>query len=200
MRGVVRGVAIVYLLLAAGNDYPLLSNEDEKALSSVLEWWTRKLPSDGTYFVVSPITFDFSQRLREDTPANTKLKDYILQEIQIEGLNFSPLVDQFIERNKKRVHIKIAPALEGKVLLDKTDAFPKYFQDGGGGWEKWYKDNPKARGHCAVSVPVMDKGRELIMVYVELSANDLVGKGTIFLFKREGAKLRALGHAHLWMT
>ena len=116
-----------------------------------------------------------------------------MEGIHLDGYDLGALVDRLIQRNQKPARIKLASGLAGRFVLDEKNTFTKYFQEKGGGWEKWYEDNPKARGHCALSLPSVDKDRGLVLIYAHFAAGERVGKGAVFLFKQVNGKLDRLG-------
>lgn len=192
--------AVVYLSPYFAAKYPESSPDDERVLSLVLEWSLGQIPKNETHIVISPIT-----RLRKRGDAQgyeefSRLRNDVVKYIHVECYDVGILFTQLIERNTKPVRVKFARALEKRFVIDKDDTFPKYFQDGGGGWDRWHKDNPKALAYSAVSLPVVDKDRGFVMIYIESKTDERIGRGTIYLLKQEGGKLVRLGYRLVWMT
>ena len=193
-------LAWAFLMLGSSAGYENASPEDDQTLSAVLDWWIKKPWPNGTHIVVSPVTRVRFSPGPADRERDPHLKEVVLKEIHLDGYDLGALVDRLIQRNQKPARIKLASGLAGRFVLDEKNAFTKYFQEKGGGWGKWYDDNPKARGHCVLSLPAVDKERGLVLIYSHFAAGERVGKGTVFLFKQVNGKLDRLGSVVVWTT
>jgi hypothetical protein len=198
--GVAASVVVVALCFYSAADEPSPLSVDDERLSSFLDWCVPKPWADGSHMVICPVTNGLFAK-RAKTPSELdRYKKWILKEMFVEGYDLGPLLDTLVERNKRTVRIKLAPAIAGRFVLDEGEKFPSYFREDGGGWEKWYKDNAKARGYCTVSLPAVDDERGFVMVYVSWMNDEQLGQGTLYLFHREGEKLKRVAYCAIWMT
>jgi hypothetical protein len=169
--------------------------DDELLLSLVL----RQSYEDGGYTVVAPQAK--ISRLHTDDPEEVEhAKRHIQDKIKIEGYDIGKLVDLLFERNKISVRLSLKSSPEDGYVIDYDGKYAKYFQEGGGGWEKWYKENPKAHGWTSVSLPAYDANSNVFLVYVGTQLHWLSGAGWIIAFKYEDGKLKELGHVMLWIS
>jgi hypothetical protein len=201
MKGLlVAFAAAVFLVPCVAAQYASASPEDEKVLRSVTDWALKPHAKGGSYFVISPITRVQKWLIAGSPEKLAQLKDDLLKNIRVEGYDLGPLVDRLIERNRRPARVKLAPGVKVGYVLDDADAFPKYFEKKGGGWEKWYNDNPNAREYCVLSLPAVDEDRGLVLIYFESKGGDRMGRGTVFLFEKKGGELHRIGYRVVWVT
>ena len=154
---------------------------------------------DGGYTVVDPQTslgnYNFS-----DTEQIARAKQSIRREIAIAEHDVSALVDQLFQKNAKATTLTLPSAPGNGYLIDKDGQFQKYFLEGGGGWEAWYKDHPKAHGMTTVSRPAIDEVNDLVLVYTGVQLDWEVGSGWIILYEYKEGKLKELKRAMLWIS
>ncbi len=141
MKSLIMSLGLLALLVAL-RPVDVKAEEQENAiLAQVLQ----RQNEDGGFTVVSPTTA-FGRR--EPNAAN--IKKNVKDKIRIEGYDIGPLVDKLIEKNKERTPLSLKSSPEKGYIVDYDGKFKKYFDEGGGGWEKWYKDNPAAHGDTQV--------------------------------------------------
>ena len=119
--------------------------EDSFILSLVLS----RSYEEGGYTVVDPQT-SLGHPAFNDPKSVEQTKKYILEKIKIEECEISKLVDLLFERNKIPVRLSLKSSPKDGYLIDYDGKYEKYFEKDGGGWEKWYKENPKADGWTRV--------------------------------------------------
>jgi hypothetical protein len=155
--------------------------------------------TDGGYTVVSPK----ARLLHMDTADSQEVaerKKYIRKHLQTEGVDTVKLVDQLFERNKKAVRLSIKSSPKEGYIVDYDGKYEKYFKKDGGGWEKWYKENPKAHGSTTVSLPICDEKSGYVLVYIGTQMHWLAGAGWIILYKYEKGELKELKQLMLWIS
>lgn len=169
--------------------------DDNSILALVL---TRSYDDEG-FTVVAPETA-FSHNNLNDPKEAGLTKDYLLKNIKIEGCDISLLIDRLIERNKKPVRLTLKSSPEKGYVVDYEGKYKKYFEKDGGGWEKWYKENPKAHGSTHVSLPVYDSKSNIVLVYVGTQVHWLAGCGFVIAYRYEDGKLVELCRVKMWVS
>jgi hypothetical protein len=191
-------IAFVALILTA----PVLwaadnrtTDEENKILCLVL-----KRPfADGGYTVVDPET-RLSHLEGDDAKEIRQSKRYIAAHLQTNGIVVTKLVDQLFERNKKPGRLTIKSSLTDGYVIDFDGKYAKYFEKGGGGWEQWYKENPKAHGNTTVSLPVYDPRTGLVLVYTGTQSHWLAGSGWVILYRYENGGLKEINRVMMWIS
>jgi hypothetical protein len=154
---------------------------------------------DGRYTIVSPVT-DVGYINIRDRKEIKRLRKRLSAQIRIPDYDLTPLVNMFISVNRDSVVLKFESDLEAGYLIDKDGKFEKYFKDGGGGWEKLYKENPKASGMTSVSIPAYDKENGIILVYKGTQHHWLAGAGHIVIYRFKEGNLREIGSVMVWIS
>ena len=85
-------------------------------------------------------------------------------------------------------------------MIDFDGKYKKYFKNDGGGWEKWYKENPKAHGSTTVSLPVYDRKTGCVLEYKGTQSHWLAGSGWVILYKYEKGELKEINRVMLWIS
>ncbi len=173
-------------------DQPMTA-EENKILCLVLE----KMFGEHGYTVVNPQTRFPNITVPEDLASTRK---YILEQLSIQDGNLASLLDQLIQRNMQSQTLTITSCLEKGYVVDYDGKYAKYFDDNGGGWEQWYKENPNAHGSTTVSIPVYDAKTNLMLIYVGTQADYLAGAGYLIVYEYQDGKLTELGRVMLWIS
>jgi hypothetical protein len=172
-----------------------LTQEETTILTLIL----KEAYSDGGYTVVNAQT-GFSHSQSDNAAEIEKSKNDISQRLQTNGIVVSTLVDQLFRRNQTPVQLLIKSSPKDGYLIDFEGKYDKYFKKNGGGWEKWYKENPNAHGNTTVSLPVYDKKTGLVVVYKGTQSHGLDGAGWIILYRYEQGILKELNRVMLWIS
>lgn len=154
---------------------------------------------DGGFTVVAPMT-TISTLVRKESSNKTDKWKYIVKNLKIKGYNIVPLLEKLIRRNKKSVKISLKSSPEDGYIIDSNGRFRKYFKKDGGGWEKWYLENPKAHGYTRISLPVHDVKSGIILVYKGTQSHWLNGAGYLIAYTYEGENIKELGRVILWIS
>ena len=154
--------------------------------------------SDGGYTVVSPET-GLGVTLR-DPQDIAKAKSYIVKGLVVPGVDMAKLVDAFAARNAKSVRLTLKSAPQDGYLVDYEGAYRKYFEEGGGFWDQWYKDHPTAHGSMTVSLPMWDKASGIVLLYVGQQVGPLAGSGFVIAFRYDGTTLKEVKRVMLWIS
>lgn len=201
IRGLaVGGAAIIYFLILINfyssvllpipeMDKNLAETKDNEILSMIFE-----VPeNNGYYQVIDPQT-----RLGHEFSSTNKkwVKDYFLEE----GYDAGILVDMLFEKNQQSVQLTLKSAPDKGYYVDYEGYFLKYFEDGGGGWSRWYRFHPRAGGLIDISLPVYDSGSGYILIYIEQQYQYLVGSGDIYLFQYTNGETIMLTSMNIWKS
>jgi hypothetical protein len=124
----------------------------------------------------------------------------IAKQLETNGVSVSGLVKQLFERNLHSVRLSIKSSPKDGYIFDNDGKYEKYFAKGGGGWEKWYQDNPKLHGLTTVSLPVYDKTSGLVLVYLGTQYQSEGGEGWIILYSYKQGELKELNRISLWVS
>lgn len=171
------------------------SEDENKILSLVL----KRSFEDGGYAVVNPETTLLN--VKSDDPKEIKQsKRYIAEHLQTNGIVVTKLVDRLFERNKKPVRLTLKSSPKEGYVIDFDGKYAKYFDKDGGGWEKWYKENPNAHGNTKVSLPVCDQKTGLVLVYSGTQSHWLAGSGWVILYRYGKGELKEIGRVIMWIS
>ena len=69
-----------------------------------------------------------------------------------------------------------------------------------GGWEKLYRENPKARGMVEISLPAYNEKSDLVLVYVGIQFHELFGHGWLILYRFNDGELGELIRQGVWVS
>jgi hypothetical protein len=188
-------IALVLIIAGACATQDKMTDQEATILTLVL----KQSFTDGGYTVVSPK----ARLLHVDTADSQEVaerKKYIQVHLQTEGVDIAKLVDQLFERNKKAVRLSIKSSPKDGYIVDYDGKYEMYFKKDGGGWEKWYKENPIAHGSTTVSVPIYDEKSGYVLVYIGTQMHWLAGAGWIILYKYEKGELKEVKHLMLWIS
>lgn len=169
------------------------TEEDNRILSLVL----KAFKPDGGYTLVDPRTVSPAD---SKDPKGMMGKMYISEQLQTNGVFVAGLVERLFERNAKPVRLTLKSSPQDGYVIDSNAWYEKYFKKHGGGWEKLYKENPKAHSITTVSLPVYDQKTGLVLVYIATSSNWLAGTGWVVLYKYENGKLKELNRVMMWVA
>ena len=171
------------------------TNDENKILSLVL----KRLFTDGGYTVVNPETR--LPPLDSDDPKEIRHSErYVTEHLQTHGIAVKNLVDRLFDHNKKPVRLTIKSSPKDGYVIDFDGKYAKYFDKDGGGWERWYEENPKAHGSTNVSLPVYDKITGLVLVYIGTQSDWLAGSGWIILYRYEKGELQEIQKVIMWIS
>lgn len=129
-----------------------------------------------------------------------KSKEYIKKKLKIEGYDITTALNDLFNKNKKPIRLNLKSEPSKGYIIDYENKYRKYFNNNGGGWDKWYKENPKAHGSTTVSRPAYDKNNGIVLIYKGTQSHWLAGAGYIVAYKYDGKKLKELGRVMLWIS
>ena len=170
-------------------------NKDNEILALAL----MRSYQDGGYTIVAPET-RLSHLDLKDTKEIQQTRNYILDNIEVEGYDLNKLLDHFFERNALSVRLSIKSSPENGYLVDYDRMYEKYFEKNGGGWEQWYKEHPKAHGWTTVSLPAYDPESKIVLLYMGTQSHWLMGSGFLIVFKYDQGTLKELKRLMLWIS
>ena len=192
-------IAVLLALLVMGSCFSMAEdvkiNKDNEILSLAL----MRSYKDGGYTIVAPET-RLSHLDLKDPKEIQQTKNYILDNIEVEGYDLNKLLDRFLERNALSVLLSIKSSPENGYLVDYDRMYEKYFEKNGGGWEQWYKEHPQAHGWTTVSLPAYDPESKIVLLYIGTQSHWLMGSGYIFVFKYDQGTLKELRRLMLWIS
>jgi hypothetical protein len=195
MRTLAVSLALLAFFVACQSEDVKANDQDNAILAQVLQ---RKY-EDGGFTVVAPMT-TISTLAREEPEDMAKTKKYVKDKLRVEGYDIGPLLDKLIEKNRKPVRLSLKSSPERGYLVDYDGKFQKYFEKDGGGWEKWYRENPMAHGLTRVSLPVHDEQAGIVLVYMGTQSHWLAGAGYLVAYEYGDGKLKELGRVMLWIS
>jgi hypothetical protein len=120
--------------------------------------------------------------------------------LEFKGGDIASLVDRLFERNKQTFRLSIKSSAKDGYVVDYDGKYRAYFKENGGGWEKWYKENPTAHGITTVSLPVYDEKSGLVLVYKGTQTHWRTGAGWVILYNYEKGKLKELKKVMMWIS
>ncbi len=167
--------------------------------NSLLHLVLKRSYPDGGYTVVSPETRFSDHPYARSAEEIEKSKKSIKEHLKTSGAPVAKLVDHLFERNKKAVRLSLESSPKNGYVID-DGKYEKYFEKDGGGWDKWYKENPKAHGSTTVSLPVYDQKAGLVLVYTGTQTHWLAGSGWVILYKYEKGELKELNKVRMWIS
>lgn len=174
---------------------PKTSEDDNAIISLVLH----RSYEDGRFTVVQPET-QFSHVDFSDQERTEQTKAYIKENIHIDGYDIDPLVDKLFDKNRKSVRLTLKSDPSRGYLIDYEGKYDHYFEKGGGGWEKWYEENPKAHGSTTISLPAQDKDKHIVLIYIGTQSHWLAGAGFVIAYRYEEGKLQEVSRVMLWIS
>ena len=152
--------------------------------------------NDG-YVVVDPET---TLGLLDEPGDLEHVKEQLELMLEGEGCDVGALVDRFVEQNRKPYRLLIESSPEDGYVIDYDGEYTRYFGKGLDAWDKFYKNNPGARGCTHVSVPAYDPKSQVVLVYVGTQTQWLAGVGYIAAFRYEDGQLRPLACPRFWVS
>lgn len=154
---------------------------------------------DGGYTVVDPMTN--ANCLSMNDPQSAKQsKEFIRKRMRFKEHDLTNLIDLLFERNKTPVRLTLASSPKDGFVIDYEGTYEKYFERDGGGWDKWYKENPKAHGFTRISLPAYDLESKLMLICTETQLDWEMGSGWLILYRFENGRLKELTRVLLWMS
>ena len=174
---------------------PAIAPGDNALIALVL----KEVAGPGAYTVVSPRT-RLGMSDREGAEAIEHTRTFLKNGLRIPGYDPSALVDALIEANRTQQTLTLPSNPEGGFLVDYDGRFARYFESGGGGWERLRSENPGARGQTRISIPVLDKEHHLLLVYVGTQYDWLAGSGHVIAYRLEKGRLREVGSVMMWIS
>lgn len=128
------------------------------------------------------------------------IKVYIQKELKNKQVAQARLIDRLFERNKQALRLSIKSSSNDGYIVDYDNIYKTYFHTNGVGWDKWYKENPKAHGSTTVSLPVYDEKSGLVLVYKGTQTHWRAGAGWVILYNFEKGKLKELKKVMMWVS
>jgi hypothetical protein len=120
--------------------------------------------------------------------------------LAVTGYDIGPLVDQFLARNIERHRLSLSSDPARGFVVDADGKHLKYFQEDGGEWKQWYKENPKAGGITRVSLPAYDEKAGYLLIYVGTQSGDEKGAGYLIVYRVSGGKLEEVKREVMWLS
>ncbi|MDD5271602.1 MAG: hypothetical protein PHU14_02670 [Methylovulum sp.] len=169
-----------------------VSSQDTIILAQVL----KQAFDDGGYTVVSPKT----SPVYGNHEQTRRIKQFIQEGLQAKGADIAKLLDKLFERNKKAVRLTLRSSIKDGYIIDYTGKYGNYFKKNHGGWDRWYKEHPKAYSSTRVSLPAVDGQNGFILVYKTFERHWLAGQGWIILYRYKNGKLQELSRVTMWVS
>lgn len=185
-------LALTTACIWAGDNKP--TDLENTILTLVLK---RTYPDHG-YTVVNSGARLF--HFEKDSKSIKESKEYIRKELKNKEVDQARLVERLFERNKQALRLSIKSSEKDGYIFDYDGKYAAYFEKDGGGWVKWYQENPKAHGNTTVSLPVYDAKSGLVLVYTGSQTHWRAGSGWVILYKYEKGELKELKRVMMWVS
>jgi hypothetical protein len=194
-RSIVIALALFIGLAPALHAQAAFTPEENRLLALALE---KNFAGNG-YTVVAPAT-NPAWIMQETGKENEPLKKRLRETPALKGIETDALLARLAERNRESVRLTLESNAGNGYVIDFDGAFAAYFKEGGGGWQKWRKENPQAHGLTQVSVPVYDAKTGLVLVYIGTQFAPLAGGGYLVFYRLEKDKLVEVARIMLWIS
>lgn len=185
------GGALVHMAGTAPHSDARLTDTETRILAQVL---AHPLP-DGGYNVVMPETITVPQ-WADDPGMPYDAKDFIATGFRKKGVDARALLDRLYEINAKSVRLTLSSAPGDGYVVD-DGSYEKYFQFGGGGWERLQREHPQAANRVRLARPAYDEASGLFLAYMRADTRD-GGRGAFMLYRNEGGAVKLVDIEHLW--
>jgi ankyrin repeat protein len=161
-------------------DIPIAENSDEAAVIRLLI--ERRTANTNGYIVVQRDT-EFHKGAIHD------------------GIHYKALPDELVAALRlSTTTSKVFPALDlQNVHYARKDDIAAVFKNDGG-WDRFYKHYPKAKGYMSVSLPVFDRDHSQALIYVEFGCGGLCGTGNLFLLRKTETGWMVVKEVGLWIS
>jgi len=128
-------------------------------------------------------------------------KENILWEFNQRGWDFTNLVNQLFELNRKTAIITLNSSPVDGYNFEYEKNFEQYFnKELSKAWEQWHADNPKAYGIAHISIPAYDTQTGYLVVYAFDMSGPVSGRGTVYAYKYTAGQLIKIGSHILWVS
>lgn len=117
----------------------------------------------------------------------------------MEGYEIDRLVEELFEKNKQKFKLSLKSDPQKGYVIDHQGSFLKYLKKEEAGWEKLTRENPEAFGRMDVSLPVWNKQKNVILIYISFTYYES-GTGYIISYSFEKGLLRELGRVAVWFS
>lgn len=154
---------------------------------------------DGFFTVINPLTdIGVYEELDEK-----QIVDYcrsIESETKISYEKICPAFRGFLKVNLGQRTLTLKPDIDLGYAVDTRGRYASYFGKWGGDWERWYKENDRAKGYVSLSIPYYDETTEIGILYFGILRNSLDGWGGLIIFTLRDGKFEELGSRELWIS
>lgn len=157
---------------------------------------------DGKYNVIAPDT-SFDKMEKEDSDSIEQTRNYLRENLEIEGYDITPLVDVFIEINRTSTRLTIPSDTANGYFIDYEYEYTPYLEPDGEGWEALEAKNPDIKSLVTISMPAYDPDGQMALVYFESlfpAFGATEGTGGVCAYKYEPGKLIMQDDVLVWMT
>ncbi len=159
---------------------------------------TRTYGGDG-YTVVHPVT-ELGPGHGHPSDSFSRRRQRVIEQLQIPEVDAASLVDAFIAKNRQSVRLSLPSAPEDGYLVDYDEEYDRYFETGGGGWDRLYAENPRVRGLTSVSLPLWDRESGVVLLYVGTLHDGRDGGGDLIAYQYDGQRLKTITRVNLWVN
>lgn len=168
---------------------------DEMLIARVLE----RSYADGGFTVVDPETT--MSHLVETWEPPALRREYLRAQLALAGFTAGPLVDSLFDKNLRSVRLSLKSDPRRGYVLDHDGRFRRYFDvDGGGGWERWYDENPTAHGYTRLSLPAYDAASGLVLIYIGTQKHWEDGAGYLKMYRLLNGRLTEVWSESVWIS
>lgn len=184
---------IVPLIVSCSISIKQQSFEDK-----VLAFMLSKDNKQGTFTVVKPNAT--VSMLGQSEELLISMCGLVSKQIDNNELDTCSLINRLVQKNKYKPPLSIESNRAVGYVIDKSDQFSNYFSEEGGGWDRWYKENPDAKCYTTVSLPVVDKKTDLVAIYIGTQCHWRVGVGYLVILTNTDGKFVEKHRVRLWVS
>jgi hypothetical protein len=116
------------------------------------------------------------------------------------AIDTCPLIKRLFEKNSGNPLLTLKSNKASGYVIDKSGQFMHYFSENGGGWKRWYQENPNAKCFTTISLPVFDERSGLVAMYIGKQCHGLVGAGSFVFYTYFDGQLVEKYRVGLWVS
>ncbi len=192
MRCFMAGMTV--LLISACSSSVKQQDFEEQVITFVLS----RDHQQGTYTVVQPNAS--VSMLGQSDAMLASMCGSVAKKIDNNERDTCAFIHRLIQINKAKPLLSVESNKAAGYVIDKSGQFADYFSEEGGGWERWYQQNPDAKCYKTVSLPAIDAKTGLVAVYLGNVCHWRHGAGHLLFLKNVDGKWMEKHRVQLWVS
>jgi hypothetical protein len=141
-----------------------------------------------------------SEELQNDLPPEliSELTSNLVKSLR--SLALQKTIDNYFDRNKQSEILRERFVTVRKYKLISPEEVKRYFREGGGGWDAFYRKYPKSTGLISLSRVGFNTAGNQAVVYVERDCGLLCGTGTYYSLAKKDGKWAVVQEYERWVS